>query len=188
MRMMIYDSSQTRIDQKYLSQIWSASRHLGNFDYVLGVKSVSQLVSEVCALNISELTQIQIWSHGSPGCVWIDEECLLPRDLGDAFKGVYTGEADLWFRSCNVFSGRVGKSYAREVLAYMNLAAVVGHTRVVSAPFFTHQSGGYALRLGETPHWSSDDDGGSYPWVPNTCLVTRMNPPKSWYQPTSEAK
>lgn len=181
-RMMIYDATQDDLRKKYLSQIWSAGSLLGKFDYVVPVRSVADFIISIKQLKVDSLKHIQVWSHGSPGCVWIGEECILPVDLADAFRSIYTGEADIWFRSCNVFTGRLGKAFAKDVLAYMNVASVVGHTRVVSAPFFTHQSGGYALRLGETPHWSSDDSGGSYPWAPNTCLVTRMNPPISWYQ------
>jgi hypothetical protein len=86
-----------------------------------------------------------------------------------------------------VFSGSSGIRFA-ERFAESARCVTAGHTRNISTPWVTHQSGGFAIRPGEEAHWSPNEgigsNGkplGSSPWAPNTCLVTAMNVPSSWY-------
>jgi hypothetical protein len=107
------------------------------------------------------IAELQFWGHGKWGSVFIDREPL-DRDLlrpghlhHAAFKAVHerlTGDALLWFRTCETLGARPGQDFAA-ALADATGARVAGHTFVIGF----YQSGLHCLRPGERPHWSDTE-------------------------------
>jgi hypothetical protein len=180
MRVCIIDDTQRKLwSQKGLSHFWRLGSFLGGFDHVLPVRGVLDALVALDRLPTGPLEHLQIWGHGQSGRPLIGREVLDVEELASVSS--MRASSVVWFRACDTFQGPRGWDFAIQAAALLG-CSVVGHTRVISWPWVTHQSGGYALRPGELPHWSSHDDGMSGPGVPNTCLVTAMNPPESWWQ------
>lgn len=184
MRVMIYDNTQGS-----LSYIWAAGQYLGGFDKVISASSWQAVYDSLEAIPAGTIiSQIQFWGHGAPGRPCINHVSIDLDAFHTALIKKTTPSSVFWIRACNVFTGSTGIAFAKNAVSKLN-CVVVAHTYLLSSPWPMYQSGGYALRPGQTPHWSStngvNSDGsfkGSSPWAVNTCLVTRMNPPASWYQ------
>jgi hypothetical protein len=167
-RILLYDTT-----AGWLSTAWRAGASLGRFDRVVGVSTPAESYAAIrsAAESPGGLDEVQIWGHGSPGAPVIDGERLYTYALGAALRPSPVRSL-VWFRSCAVFAGAVGQSFAADLAALD--VRVAGHTRVIGAPW---QSGLYALRPGQVPHWSALDGGGSGPFLHHTILVTRMSLP-----------
>jgi hypothetical protein len=176
-RIMAYDPN-----QGILSWFWNAGSFLGSFNYKLAASDRYELADKLNELILDphEPIHLQLWSHGRPGAPVFGATGIRAADLL-AGLGKLDNRSLVWFRSCDVFQGETGQSYAIDVTETVGCRAV-GHTRIVSSPVPACQSGGYGLRPGETPHWSKSEAGGSWPWARNTCLVTAMTPPLGWWQ------
>jgi hypothetical protein len=179
-RVLIYDKTQTSWSEKFLTFWWAAGQAIGNFDTVIPAATWDEAYEGLANLPPVTLAQVQLWAHGAPARPLIDGKGPSLAALFSALDRRAGPGTVLWWRACNVFQGRRGQAFAQDLVA--RGVRTVGHTRVISAPWVTHQSGGYGLRPGELPHWSDQDAGGSTPWQPNTCLVTRMTPPDTWFQ------
>lgn len=181
MRVMFYDKTQDDVSKKYLSFFWAAGGKIGNFDYVIPVSSWKDAYDKINELPNDRIHHLQFWGHGYVGKPVINNTTMFVEDFKNSLRGRMFHNDVFWIRACDTFRGVGGHDFARHLVDELNIS-VVGHTRVISAPFLTHQSGGHGLRPGSIPRWSVNDSGYSTPWAPNTCLVTRMNPPDSWWQ------
>lgn len=181
MRVMFYDKTQDDVSKKYLSFFWAAGGKIGNFDHVIPVSSWDEACDKILLLPDMRIHHIQFWGHGYAGNPVINGGGMRVTDFKDAIRGRMFPHDELWLRACDTFKGPAGHAFAKRLVDTLDIS-VVGHTRVISAPFFTHQSGGQGLRPGQSPRWDINDSGYSTPWAPNTCLVTRMNPPDAWWQ------
>ena len=187
-RVMVYDATQKGWKDKQLSAFWWAGSFLGNFDVVIAATSWDDAVEKLTAIE-GTISQLQIWGHGSSGKMWIDNVSLSldkdDKELMDSFVAALseklTWSSVVWFRACDVFRAAAGKLFANTVSTRLR-CGVVGHTCVISSPFPTHQSGGHGIRAPQKAEWSTAEGGGSFPWKTNTCLVTDMNPPESWWK------
>ena len=129
---------------------------------------------------------LQFWGHGAPGAPLIDGVRLGLGDRLERFVAAcrFKPRSTVWWRACDVFGGEAGHRFA---LRFCEVAGCghAGHTRIISAPWPIYQSGGHGLRPDKAPHWSAsegeDDGDGSGPFKPNTCLVTQMRIPRSWW-------
>jgi hypothetical protein len=182
-RVMLYDTTQTGRENKFLSSFWRLGGAIGHFDKVLGAASVEHAYALLRELPPTPVNQLQFWGHGNNARMYIAGQSLEVRRLNDAVGGLLLPSSVVWFRACDVFQGTAGMDFAQDCTSALG-CSVVGHTRIVSLPNPVAQSGGYGLRPGQTPHWSPFDRGGSGfgKKYPNTCLVTRMTPPASWFQ------
>lgn len=138
-----------------------------------------------------KINSIQFWGHGSPGRVWINEEFLSVRsvlassshrDLLLQLKNRLTKDSVVWFRSCNVFSGKEGHLFANTFARFLN-CTIASHTYIVG-PW---QSGLHTIKPGEQPSWSEEegfDKNGeklwSMPWSPNTIFCLTGKIPEGW--------
>ena len=137
------------------------------------------------------IRQIQIWGHGSPGKSWMSGESLTYRSVTrpDVQKIAerMTDDGVIWFRSCSVFGGTLGKKFA---VAWANSlkCRIAAHTY----PIGPLQSGLHSLGPGEEPKWPDNEgvaEGEPYnilrfrrsmPWSPNTVTMLRSTIPKNW--------
>lgn len=179
MKVMLFD----RTDR--LTPFWRAGRVLSRWDAVIPAGSwaeASQRIAQAVRKHKRPVTHLQFWGHGTEGSPLIDSTRLRGDRLTEFVEACdFRPESVVWWRACDVFHGKAGHYFAKLFMAHAGCAHV-GHTRLISAPWPIFQSGGYGIRPGEEPHWSIDDDGGSGPRKPNTCLVTRMSVPDSWWQ------
>jgi hypothetical protein len=188
LRVLLYDSG-----QGYLTTLWRGGSFLGGFDVVIGAKSwrrlLIELYTELERRKFEDpIAALQIWGHGRSGAPMIGDNPLIIDDMVDAVAGSLKATSYVWFRSCDVFSRAAGVAFAVEAVRALG-CGVVGHTRVVSLPNPLCQSGGHGLLPGRHPQWSPNEgvaeDGrslGSGFLVPNTCLVTAMDPPAAWWR------
>lgn len=191
-RVLIYDSG-----QGYLTSIWKNSAFLGRFDLVIPASTwemaALDLRVELPKLERSgfpeyHVSAVQVWGHGMSGAPYIGGRPIPLELIADELDGYLSPTSYVWFRSCDVFSRAAGVAFARDAVAAFR-CGVVGHTRIVSLPNPLCQSGGHGLLPGRSPQWGAGegvgDDGrslGSGFFVPNTCLVTAMDPPSAWWR------
>jgi hypothetical protein len=186
MKILFYDST-----QGYLSYIWSKGQYIGGFNSVYAVTSWAQvydILNSFKDLPDSHISQIQFWCHGYSGKPFINGRSMDMNSFACAVDGITNANSVVWFRACDVFSRMAGHNFAEDWVNTVG-TAVVGHTRIVSAPWPLSQSGGYGLRVGQRPYWDAYEgvkaDGsskGSHPFAPHTCSVFRMNVPDSWWK------
>lgn len=137
-----------------------------------------------------KINSLQFWGHGSPGRVWINGEYLSARSVLASsehrahlnnLKNRLTKDSLVWFRSCNVFSGKEGKLFAK-VMATALDCKIASHTFIVG-PW---QSGLHSISPGQEPYWGDEEgmkDGEklwSMPWSPNTIFCLTGKVPKGW--------
>lgn len=175
-RVLVYDAG-----AGLLSWAWWLGSSFGSFDHVFGVRSWAEAYRELAALN-GKASALQVWGHGNRGDAFIGDDDVSVERLAEVVD--LAADAYVWFRCCAAFGGARGHQFAVEASTALGVG-VVGHTRIVGAPW---QSGGHGLLPGQAPYWPLDegyaDDGGllrSGPLAPNSCLVTRMNPPATWW-------
>jgi hypothetical protein len=178
-RVLLYDKTDK------LTPFWAMGRILSRWDAVIPATSWDDATEKLWDVP-EPVTHLQFWGHGTAGSPVINGSklglALQLRNFANAAR--FTEDSVVWWRACNVFHGEEGHRFARQFAAVAGCSHV-GHTRVVSAPWPIYQSGGHGLRLGKEPHWSKTEGdgrrGGSGPRMPNTCLVTRMTVPESWW-------
>lgn len=175
-RVMVYDATQHGLDKKFLSSIWGAASLLGGFDEVIPLKSAADFGPSLFGLG--RIDHLQLWGHGAPGV-------FLVKGTPVRFDLVPTGTMNpnglVWLRCCGAFRGLAGQRFAVRLYNVLR-CDVAGHTCDTNTPNPLIQSGGYALRPGETPHWDPEEGVGSEWGKPHTILTTTMNVPRSWYQ------
>ena len=197
LRLVIYDATQRSRRPRALGLSWQYGtrlyRALGRVDGAYGARSFADAFAWLASHEPSRaIAELQFWGHGKWGSVFIDREPL-GRDLlrpghahhaaFSAFRERLTGDALLWFRTCETLGARPGRDFAA-ALADATGARVAGHTFVIGF----YQSGLHCLRPGESPRWS-DTEGlargsaaqpeaalPSSPSAPNTitCLTGRI--------------
>ena len=178
-RILIYDDGAGLLSWAW----WFGSGFIGSFDVVLPVRSWTQAYRELAALPRVPAAALQLWCHGNQGDVFLGDEDVNVEALGLAL-GPLAPNAYVWFRACAAFGGVKGHRFAADAVDALR-CGVVGHTRIVGAPC---QSGGHGLLPGQAPYWPVTEGVGpdgkllrSGPLVPNTCVVTRSNPPAAWW-------
>jgi hypothetical protein len=178
MRVLLYDNTDR------LTIFWAAGRYLSKWDAVISASSWKDALEQLWELD-KPVMELQFWGHGAEGFPLIDGFPLsteLQKELAEACD--FQPESVVWWRACDVFSGERGQRFA---VSFCQIAGCshVGHTRVISWPWPIFHSGGHGIRPGATPHWDvtegEEDNDGSGPSKPNTCLVTRMKVPESWW-------
>lgn len=135
--------------------------------------------------KIKLIKELQIWSHGSPGEVYINGEKLtnyLKENIKD-FKSFMHPEGLIWFRTCATFHGKKGKEFAINMTNIFN-CKIAAHSFKIGFP--TH-SGLHLLKPNEKPKWP-DKEGinkngelqRSYFWRNNTIMFWQNIIPKGW--------
>ena len=192
MRILVYDATQENLwREKGLSHLWRAGAFVADFDAVIPAENWPDACARLKKYR-GEVAHLEVWSHGSSGRPWIDNDWADEADL-ELLREAIEPDPDcvVWFRACDVFQGRRGQSFAIRATEILG-CCVVGHTRVVSqaAPGFfgilagfLWQSGGYGLRPGEVPQWSAADGGWSAPWKRHTVSIFDRRVPRKWWQP-----
>jgi hypothetical protein len=178
-RVLVYDSRQGG-----LTAAWAVGSFLGRFGTVVAANSWAHAIDVLLDAGLTRPRVLQVWGHGRPGAALIDGDPMPVSQFASALPMHPDGY--VWFRSCAVFAGGPGWVLARHAARSFG-CRVVGHTRVISAPFPWCQSGGHSLEPYQEPYWSveegfdaSGDLMGSSPGAPNTCNVWAMDPPGDW--------
>lgn len=191
---MFYDASDWAGEQLRFSwvtggkfyKIFRSVEHYAGFEsWILALKWLSGLEPS------KKINSIQFWGHGSPGRVWINGDYLSARSILASsshrehllnLKNRLSEDSLVWFRSCNVFSGKEGHLFASAFSKFMN-CKVASHTYIVG-PW---QSGLHTITPEQEPSWSLEegfDKNGeklwSMPWSPNTIFCLTGNIPKGW--------
>lgn len=143
-----------------------------------------------------QISQIQIWGHGSPGRSWMAGRALGVSSLssGAPYNMVLrqiaermTDDGVIWFRNCGVFAGDRGQLFAKTWANELDVR-IAAHTYVIGA----FQSGLHTLGPGEEPMWPAGEgiaEGtpghpiklrNSVPWAPNTVFMLSSGVPKKW--------
>lgn len=194
---ILYDATQTGRKNWWLSTWWGlGSRLFGDFDVRLPVRSWSEgyeRLEEIKAMGL-QFRHFVTWTHGGPAEILVNREemeiarmaAVLPLAPGGVF----------WPRGCNVIAGTIGQAYAIACTRHLagGRARFAGFTHIVSGDehgnptlrSVLYQSGLYGLRPGETPHWSTDDRGGSSRREPNTITIFDHVIPDWAWQPRKQ--
>lgn len=175
-RVMAYDATQIGASKKFLSSIWDLASNFGGFDEVVPLHRPGDLDK---LQDLRQIDHLQLWGHGRSGLFFVNGEAVDLRRIGAM---TMNPNGLVWLRACAAFEGEAGHRFAVAITGWLGCDAV-GHICDVNTPNFLLQSGGYALRPGESPHWTKAESGGSSWGKPNTILTTTMNVPRSWYQP-----
>lgn len=143
-----------------------------------------------------QISQIQIWGHGSPGRSWMNGRALTAKSLtpGHKYNMVLrqiaermTDDGVIWFRNCSVFAGQVGRDFGRTWANELDVR-IAAHTHVIGV----FQSGLHTIGPGEEPRWPADEgiaEGtpdhilktrNSMPWSPNTVFMLSSGIPRNW--------
>ena len=197
LRLVVYDATQRSRPPRALGFSWQYGtqlyRALGRVDAAYGASSFADAFAWLNSHQSSQpIAELQFWGHGKWGRAFIERESL---DRGvlrpghahhaafNAFRERLTGDALLWFRTCETLGAQPGRDFAA-ALADATGARVAGHTFVIGF----YQSGLHCLRPGQAPSWS-DTEGlargsaaqpeaalASHPSAPNTitCLSGRI--------------
>jgi uncharacterized protein DUF4347 len=166
LRLVIYDATQRARPPRALGFSWQYGTHLyramGRIDAAFGASSFAQAFAWLGNHESGRaIAEVQFWGHGKWGSVFIDREPLDRDSLRPghphhtAFSAVrerLTGNALLWFRSCETLGARPGRAFAA-ALGDATGARVAGHTFVIGF----YQSGLHCLRPGVAPHWSETE-------------------------------
>lgn len=191
---MIYDSSDWAGEQlrfswitggKFYSMFRSVEHYAGFLSWIEAIKWLLSVEPD------KKINSIQFWGHGSPGRVWINGDFLSARsvlassshrELLINLKQRLTKDSLVWFRSCNVFTGKEGHLFATTMSKFLD-CTVASHTFIVG-PW---QSGLHTIKPGEEPTWSVEEGLGvngeklwSMPWSPNTIFCLTGKIPKGW--------
>ncbi len=163
LRLVIYDATQRARQPRALGLSWQYGTHLyralGRVDGAYGACSFADAFDWLTSHEPSRaIGELQFWGHGKWGSVFIDREPLDRNVLRpahslhsafSAFRERLTGDALLWFRTCETLGARPGRDFAA-ALGDATGARVAGHTFVIGF----YQSGLHCLRPGESPRWS----------------------------------
>ena len=183
-----------------LSQSWWAGgqvyKHFGRFDHVKGCESWEEALEWLCEIGEDEkIAEIQSWTHGSPGKVWMNSESLNRKSFGynkfapllAKLRKRLTPESLVWFRTCGLFCGQRGYNFARTWAEKLG-CRIAGHTFVIGI----FQAGLHTIGPGETPQWylkeGINEGTADNPlslrlsmwWSPNMIFCLRSEIPESW--------
>jgi hypothetical protein len=166
LRLLVYDVTQRARKPAGLGLAWQVGSHLyrglGRLSAAFGATSFESALRWIEQYEPeAPISELQFWGHGKWGRLFIDRDVLDASALRaghplrprlDALRERLTGDALLWFRTCETFGARRGQDFAA-ALADFSGATVAGHTFVIG--FF--QSGLHVLRPGMQPHWSPSE-------------------------------
>ncbi len=195
---MVYDATWVgRASQVGLTSSWIAGgalyRALGRLDHVYGARSWEDALAWLCSVEPSRpISEVQYWGHGRFGRALIARDVLDKRALDDpahprhddlaALRDRLTGDALVWFRTCETFGRPEGHAFAAAWTRFFERRAA-GHTYVIG-PF---QSGLHSLSPGQAPSWSVDEGVGedgkalmSSPGAPHTITCLHGAVPAGW--------
>ena len=175
MRLVIYDAT-----AGWLSFVWRVGAvllaALGRYDAVVGVRSWGEAQHAITATR-GRFRHVEVWGHGRPGAPVIDSEPVAIETLA-AIGTALAPSAVIWYRSCSVFQGERGQTFAAEAVNAAR-CTIAAHTFIT----WIWHSGLRTLAPGETPRWSpleGVDAGGrgrwSGPWHPATITFLGRGP------------
>lgn len=178
-RVMVFDDSENSL----LEETWKFGAQLyklrGDFDKIIGVHSFDEMFHALALID-DYLDSVQIWCHGLPGWVIINNQWTrrpfgLKEPVVREVASKLTEESLLWFRTCATFAGPRGKEFAESAAEDLG-CRVAGHTHLIAI----WQAGLHSLGPGEKAAWS-DQEG--YLSKRATDDVSAMN--MKWSQPWS---
>lgn len=170
MRVLIYDAS----EQSFVGRTWcwGAALFRQRFDYILPAESWDD--AEYAVSLLERVDELQFWGHGGQGRPLIDR-VPMTKSFAETLGTKTHDDSLVWFRSCYVFGGATGQSFARAMVRVLG-CRVAAHTRLVHV----WQSGLYSLSPGGMCSWPVDEAGTSAPWRRHTVLCLRMRCPDEW--------
>jgi hypothetical protein len=195
-RLVIYDRTCTS-GQRGLSPVWAAGarlyRALGYVDDARGVASWDEAFGWLGSQR-EPIGELQYWGHGKWGTALIGDEAFRAESISErrgqlaALRERLTGDALVWFRTCETLGARAGHDFAMQLADTLG-ARIAGHTYIIGF----HQSGLRGLSPGTRPDWAADDglDEGtpeeprrakwSRPWAPRTIRALTPAVPRTWF-------
>jgi hypothetical protein len=191
---MFYDSSDWAGKNLRFSWITGGKfyRIFRSVEYNAGFLSWEDAIKWILEVEPDKkINSIQFWGHGSPGRVWINNDFLSVRSLLASskhrpylleLKKRLTKESLIWFRSCNVFTGKEGRLFAMTFPTFFD-CKIASHTYIIG-PW---QSGLHTIQPGQMPTWDIEEGLGkngeklwSKPWSPNTIFCLTGKIPERW--------
>jgi len=202
LRLLLYDRTCTGGRMPLgLTHTWMVGQHLyaglGRIDRAFGAATWAEALDWLGSVGGErQISEVQYWGHGHWGSVEIGGEGLT-RDALDPtnphrpglerLRERLTGDALLWFRTCDAFGARKGHDFAMAWADFMG-CDIAGHTFVIGL----WQSGLHRISPGQAAHWP-DDEGvregtaaepkrstWSGPLKPNTISFLGGRIPKGW--------
>ncbi len=166
LRLILFDATCKRRFGFGLSSAWRAGTllysGLGRADASFGTTSWADGLAWLASFAPGrKIREIQFWGHGKWGRLFVAREFL---DSGAyrqghehhralcAIRERLTGDALLWFRTCETFGANAGCDFAQRTSDFFG-ARSAGHTFVIG--YF--QSGLHLLRPGTSPHWPAHE-------------------------------
>lgn len=119
----------------------------GSYDDVYEVRSVEAFYDKLRMYKPGDVTELQVYGHGSPGASFIGREKLDPASL--AWEHI--AGAAVWFRQCKVAQGEKGHMFA-QLLGDRGLS-FVGHLSNIGALGHSYLVG---CKRGAKPWWPVD--------------------------------
>ena len=144
----------------------------------IGVKSWAEAETELDKLRSKDFFDtLQIWSHGVPGNAYIGKQKIQDSFI-ETLKPFVNRDSLVWFRSCEVFFGKVGQNFANKMVKQLG-CRIAAHTRTIGFPW---QSGLYSCGPDRKPYWVVET---GIPKVSNrndlhTIFAGSMNFPNDW--------
>ena len=168
MRVTVYDKNPgPGVAQWFLKLSWFLGCFLqklfGQVDAYYGASSWDDALQWLQA-QPGELTSIQYWGHGSPGCVWLAQKPLLFGGL-NPLKPKLTRASVIWWRTCSTFQGHSGYAFS-EAMANALECTVAGHTRVIGLL----QGGLHTRRPHQAPSWLLEEGEPPPSWLPSWAI------------------
>ena len=150
-RVIVYDATCPK-----LGRVWQAGARFARASTVIAATSVSDM--RIRLQELSQIDELQIWAHGSPGRVHIGKQVMTAGGVGAL--PVHTRSV-VWFRTCATFYGQRGKRFARSARDGYG-CLVKGHLKNI----WLYHGGLVAIRPGVEPYWGDDqrDAGGVFFW------------------------
>jgi Domain of unknown function (DUF4347) len=162
LRLVVFDATQIHRAPRALGWSWRAGvrlyRALGWIDRAYAATSFASALDWVARVEPTRaVNELQFWGHGKWGRALIDRE---PLDRGalaeghalrprlEAVRERLTGDALIWFRTCETLGAHKGHDFARALSDFTG-ARIAGHTFVIGY----YQSGLHVLAPGTTPSW-----------------------------------
>jgi len=166
LRLVVYDATQRARPPRALGLSWQLGtylyRGLGRVDAAFGARSFAEAFSWLSTHERERpIAELQFWGHGRWGRALIERESFDRSALAQghalhagvrAFRERLSGDALVWFRTCETLGAERGHSFASALSDFLG-ASVAGHTFVIG--YF--QSGLHRLRPGERPSWSASE-------------------------------
>ena len=167
--LVVYDLNEKR----WLGKSWAL--YAATFPGSCGVNSWAEVKALVRERGPG--LDLQVWGHGSPGRPYIGSHAADPHwDMWSRCDSV-------WFRSCSVANGAIGRTFMTGVAEHTSVAAHLG----IIGPWVMHSRLVAMLHGWDDTWWSPSEvspNEPSAPWKPRTVTALQRSLPNWAFHPS----